>query len=241
MSVIVIQELLGTDPFSGSRIVINANFQSLKTELEALENNLGISVASGNIDVSAATGGQIKAKVGAFDNIQLPSTGIPNITLTGATGAMVGKTLSLATSATIPTLGVDNFTASSLGNSTFNGIATFNALTKINDGIALNKISLTSSEHTVINDDCVLVITLSVGSPGALILTPDPSLVDGHVVTIVDASSNVGTILDTTYIMGFALGSITFASDAYKSCITLMWSVANTKWIIIGSSNMTIV
>lgn len=237
---IVITNLLGTDPFSGSRIVINANFASLATELTALETNLGISVTSGNIDVSAATGGTISGKTGAFNNIQLPATGIPNITLTGSTGVIVGKILNLATSATIPTLSVANFTATSLGSSVFNGTATFNALTKITDGLALNKIAITTSEHTVLNSDCVLLISLNPFSPASLILTPDPSLVDGHCVTIVDASS-YATTLDTTLILGFASGSITFAASSYKSSITLMWSVSDAKWIIIGNSNMLIV
>jgi len=69
---IIVTELLGTDSFSGSRLSINANFQSLKGEVETLETNLGISTASGNIDVSAATGGQIKGKVGAFNTLTLP-------------------------------------------------------------------------------------------------------------------------------------------------------------------------
>lgn len=238
---IVITEILGTDPFSGSRIVINSNFQALKTELEALETNLGISVASGNIDISTAIGGQIKAKVGAFNSIQLPSTGIPNITLTGTTGVIVGKVLNLSTSASIPTLTTDNLTTSSLGQSIFNGEATFNALTKFTDGVSLNKVNVgTVSTHTVINSDRVVLFTLNVLSPGALVLVPDAQLVDGHIVTLVDTSS-VATTLDTSLILGFASGSITFAAAGYKSAITLMWSVADGKWIIISSTNMTIV
>jgi hypothetical protein len=238
---IVITELLGTDPFSGSRIVINANFQSILSEINLLENNLGISVSSGNIDISAATGGQIKAKTGAFNNIQLPSTGVASITLNGTTGAIVGNTISVATTASLPTLASNNLTMSSLGQSIFNGAATFNSLVKITDGLAYNKVSITSSEHTVINSDRVIIVTLALTSPGALILTPDPSLVDGHVVTIVDASNYVGTVLDTTYILGFNSGSITFNQYAYKSSITLQWSLSDNKWIVIGSSNMTIV
>jgi hypothetical protein len=153
---------------------------------------------------------------------------------------MIGKTLSLATSATIPSINGDNLTMSSLGQSIFNGEVTFNALVKVTDGLAYNHVDIgTTSTHTVINSDRVILFTLSVLSPGALVLTPDPQLVDGHVVTLVD-KTNVPTTLDTTYIMG-TWGSITFTADGYKSCITLMWSVANNKWIIIGSSNITIV
>ena len=237
---IVITEILGTDPFSGSRIIINSNFSALKTEVESLETNLGISVASGNIDISAATGGQIKAKVGAFNTMQLPATGVANITLTGTTGVITAKVITLATSITSPTVNADNLTLSALGSSVFNGEVTLNSLTKINDGLAYNKVNIgTTSTHTVINSDRVVLFTLNVLSPGALVLTPDPSLVDGHVVTLVDTSA-VATTLDTAYIMGFATGSITFAAAGYKSSITLMWSLADLKWIIIGSSNMTI-
>jgi len=237
---IIITELLGKDPFSGSRITINANFQSIKTEVDTLEANLGISVSSGNIDISAATGGQLKAKAGAFNTLQLPVSGVPNITLTGSTGAITGSTLSLATSAAVPTITADNLTLSSLGQSIFNGGATFNSLVKIKDGLAYNKVDVgVVNTHTVINSDRVILFTLNALSPGALVLVPDPSLVDGHIITLVDTSS-VATTLDTTLIMGFSLGSITFATAGYKSSITLMWSLADGKWIIIESSNMTI-
>ncbi len=236
-----ITDMLGSDSFSGSRVIINANFNSLKSELDDIESNFGLSITSGNIDVSAASGGEIKAKVGAFNSIQLAAAGTPKITLTGSTGAMVGVTLSLSTSLTVPAISVDNLTATALGQSIFNGNATFNSLTAVRDGFASNYIDIgTVTSHTVLNSDNVIWFSPDPLSPGTLFLTPDVALVDGHVVTLVDAS-NVSTTLDTTYILGFSSGSITFSAEAYKSCITLMYSLNDEKWFIIASSNVTII
>lgn len=234
---LVISEILGTDPFSGSRITINANFQSIKSEIELIESNLGVSVSSGNIDVSSATGGQIKGKVGAFNTLQLPATGTPTITMNSA-GLLNAVNINISAAATLPTVNTNNFTASSLGSSVFNGNATFNSLVKMSDGLAYNKINLGAiTTHTVINSDRVLLFSLT--SSGSVALTPDPSLIDGHVITLVKTGTSTVT-LNTTYIMGFASGSITFSTQSHKSCITLMWGVADNKWTIIGSSNVTI-
>ena len=239
----VITNMLGTDSFSGSRVVINANFQSLKTELDTIESIFGLSLTSGNIDISGATGGQILAKKGAFNDIILPASGTSTISLTGSTGAMIGKTLSLLTSLTTPLLNVQNIVQSVGTTSIFNGDSTFNGMVKILDGLVLNKINLGTLDsthiHIVKNTDCVVLFTLSVSSPGALVIQPDINLLDGHIVTLVD-TTNVATTLDTTYIMGFASGTITFDAAGYKSSITLMWSLSDNKWIIINSSNMTI-
>jgi hypothetical protein len=244
---LVITEILGNQPFSGSRVVINANFQSLKTEVESIESAFGMSISSGNIDVRGATGGQILGKTAAFNTLQLGAGTIavpvvPNITLTGSTGTIVGKVLSIGTSATIPVLNVS--TSIAAASLTVSGATTLNDLTKINNGLAYNKINLgtvllpTPNTHTVLNSDRVLLFTLS--APGALSLIPDAALVDGHVVTLVDTSNFANTLLPTL-IMGFATGSITFSGAGFKSSITLMWSAADVKWIIIGSSNMTII
>ena len=235
---IVIQDILGTDAFSGSRIVINANFAAIVSEITTLETNFGISLASGNLDVSAAVGGVIKAKTVAANTIQLPATGVPTIILTGSTGAMTGTTLSLATSLTVPAISVDNLTCTSLGNSIFNGGATFNALVKIRDGVALNKIDLGAiTTHTVLNSDCVLLFSPTGSSPDSLVLAADPSLVDGHVITLIPKNNTYCT-LDTTLLLG-AWASIAFTGGAYKCSITLMYSLSDLKWIVIDSSNMT--
>ena len=237
---VIITEMLGTDSFSGSRIIINANFTALKNFTDDLETNFGLSLLSGNIDVSSATGGSIKAKTMAMNSVALPSSGTPTITLTGSTGAMVGTTLSLATSITVPTANITNLTCSNLGSSIFNGEATFNELVKFNDGIAENKTDVGAvSTHTVLNSDRVIIFEPASASPPVLVLDADAALVDGHVVTLIDKSNNTTTI-STTNIMGFSTGSITFSGEAYKSSITLMYSLSDDKWIIVSSSNMTI-
>ena len=183
------------------------------------------------------------AKTGAFNNIQLPVSGIPNITLTGSTGAIVGKTLTLGTSLTTPILNVTGNIIQTIGSSVFAGDASFNGMVKVLDGLVLNKINIGTVDpshiHTVINSDNVILFTLNALSPGVFSIVPDINLLDGHIITLVD-TTDVVTTLDTTYIMGFASGSISFDAAGYKSSITLMWSLTDSKWIIINSSNMTI-
>jgi hypothetical protein len=239
---IVITEILGTDSFSGSRLTLNANFASLANELTSFETSFGISIASGNIDVSAATGGQIKGKVGAFNNIQLPATGTPVITLNGTTGSIT-TTLGTLTTPAIQTASINITTGGNLvngGSSVFNGQSTFNELVVLNDGFARAKIDVgATGTHTVLNTDNVILFDGST-SPNMLTLTPDISLVNGHNVTFVKYGTGACS-LDTSLILGFGTGSINFSVDSYKSSITLQWSVADAKWFITSSSNMTIV
>jgi len=236
---VVITELLGTDPFSGSRITINANFTSLANEVNDLEDVFGISLSSGNMDLTAnLSGGVLKVNSLLSNNfIYLPATGVPTITLSGATGDIKAETMELSTSASVPTLTADNLIATSLGSSVFNGQATFNKLMLVRDGWALNKVNLGAvSAHTVINDDNVLLYQPTGTSPDSLVLTPDASLVDGHVVTLINTTSTYCT-LSTLNIFGFT--SIAFSSGAYKSVVTLMYSQTDTKWLVMWSTGMT--
>lgn len=230
---IVITDLLGTDSFSGSRLTINANFQSLKSEVEALETNLGVSVASGNIDVSGATGGQIKGKLGAFNDIQLPAAGSPTITLAGTTGNVV-LTIGTLTAPTI-NVGAINITGNvnQTAGSTVLEQTTFNGLITITDGESRSKIDVgLTATHTVLNSDGIILFD---GSGGTMTLTADVSLVDGHISKLVKYGSG-SCSLNTAAIQSAT--TITFQSNPYVSSIDLMWVVALNKWIIIGSSNM---
>lgn len=237
---IVITEILGGDAISGSRYTINANFNALKAEVESIESAFGLGLTSGNIDISTATGGDLKAKTGAFNSLALPASVTPNITLTGSTGAIVSSTLVANTSITTPAVNVSLGGAiNNQGTLTQDGVSTFNDIVYMNGGQTWARQDIGSaSSHTVANSDRVIVFEVT-ASPGSMTLTPDPGLVDKHVVTIVKRGSGA-CFLDPANILGFGLGSIDFSSDSYKSSITLQWSSGDAKWIILSSSNMTI-
>lgn len=237
---VVITEILGTDPFSGSRNTINANFQALKTAFNTLEANLGISTSSGNIDVSAASGGQIKGKTFSGLTLQLiNAVSSPTITMTGSTGSIVATSISLSSSATAAAGNFETLAVGGTGGSaTFGGVTTFNDLAQFADGVVFgNMLDLGAvTAHTVLNSDNILVFDSST----TLALTATVGLVDGHTITLINKSASGTCTLNTTNILGFSTGSITFSGGTYKSCVTLRWVSSQSKWVITASSNMTI-
>lgn len=237
---VIITEILGTDPFSGSRVVINANFQALKNQLDDIETNFGMSILSGNLDLTGATGGQILAKTLGVNSIVLPASGSPTITLTGSSGLITAEDLTLGTSIEAPDAEFDNLVMSALGSSTYNGQVTFNELVKLYDGVARNRVDIGAvAAHTVLNSDCTIIFESDGSSPPTLTLTADVSLVDGHEITLIDKGSDATTLVSTN-ILGFASGTVQFSGSPYKSAVTLQWSVADAKWMIVSSSNMNL-
>lgn len=238
---VIITEILGTDSFSGSRLTINANFNSLKSEIDTLEAVFNISLTSGNLDVSAATGGQIKGKVGAFNSIQLPANGSPTITLTGSSGLMTATSLTLGSTLTATTVNV------SLGGSVTNqgsllqqGQADFLDVVALQGGLVNGYLDIgVANTHTVLNSDRIIIFD-GTASPALLTLSPDGSLLDGHTITLVKKGTGACG-LDVANIVGYNTGSIDFDVNPFKSSITLMYSVTNAGWIVIGQNMMTLI
>jgi hypothetical protein len=233
---IVITELLGTDSVSASRFTINANFNSIKNEVDSIESVFGLSLTAGNIDITGNSGGQILANFGGFNNISLPSAGAPVITLNGTTGGVVCNSINVGAvqAATVNiSNGLDN-----QGSSNFAQAATFGGVVTLNNGLRYNRVDVGATvSHTVLNSDRVIIFD---GSGGTLEVLPDVSLLDGHVITLVKREAGA-CALDTTNIAGFLSGSITFSTDSYKSSITLMWNSAISSFVVIGSSNVAFV
>lgn len=238
---VIITELLSTDSFSGSRLRINANFASLKSEVNLIESAFGLSLTSGNLDVSAATGGQIKGKIGAFNSIQLPATGTATITLNGTTGVMTGTSLTLSTFLTATTVNISlGGTITNQGSFTQQGTSSFADLISINGGYKKSYLDIgLITTHTVVNSDTIIIFD-GITSPSILTLAADASLVDGHIVTFIKKGTG-GCSMDTANIIGYVTGSIDFHADSFKSSITLMYSTTNAGWIVIGQVSMTLV
>ena len=126
---ITIQEILGTDSISGSRLTINSNFLILENAYNNLEDVFNINVLTGSMDVSTASGGQIKAKSLLSNSLVMPSAGSPQVQLYG-TGAsagygIFGNTVASATGIFSNVLQANAFSAT--GASTFGATGTFNA------------------------------------------------------------------------------------------------------------------
>jgi hypothetical protein len=126
---VTINEILGTDSISGSRLTINANFLLLENAYNDLEDTFNINVLTGSIDVSSASSGQIKAKSFLSNSMVMPSAGSPTIQIYG-TGASAGfmvasNTIAGATGIFSNVLQSNAFSAT--GSATFGATATFQA------------------------------------------------------------------------------------------------------------------
>jgi hypothetical protein len=229
-----ITEILGTDSFSASRLVINANFLAINIEVGNFFANFGISVASGNIDVSAATGGSIKGKAAAFNTLTMPASGTPTITADSVTGNMSMVNLSATNSVTTATVTVTSGgSISNAGTLANTGTATFNGQAVFNGGEVVKIVNIGAGATYAVTPGDVTLIT---SAAGTLTLSNDAALPNGYKVTIL--SSAGGTTMAASSIQG--VSSVAFAASGYTSSVELVWVSVLAKFIIVSSSNMTI-
>jgi hypothetical protein len=126
---VTINEILGTDSISGSRLTINANFLLLENAYNDLEETFNINVITGSIDVSNSAVGQIKSKALLSNSLVMPSSGSPNIQIYG-TGASAGfgifsNTVASSTGTFSNTLQTNLLFVS--GPSSFSGVSDFSS------------------------------------------------------------------------------------------------------------------
>ncbi len=133
MATVNINEILGSDSISGSRITINSNFLTLQNWINGYVNVFGIDTINGILDLSAASTGRVQAKIGRFDTLSLPSTGTATASINSngqSSFASVSTTTLTASGAVSATSNITFGTGSVFvagGTSSFNGSLSANA------------------------------------------------------------------------------------------------------------------
>jgi hypothetical protein len=133
MATVNINEILGSDSISGSRVTLNSNFLILQNWINGYVNTFGIDTINGILDLSAASTGRVQAKIGKFDSISLPSTGtsLASLNALGAASFTDVQTTTFTASGAlnanaVVTLGTQSvFVAGATAS--FNGGTTFNS------------------------------------------------------------------------------------------------------------------
>lgn len=191
---ITIQEILGTDSISGSRLTINSNFLILENAYNNLEDVFNINVLTGSMDVSAASGGQIKAKSLLSNSLVMPSSGAPQVQLYG-TGASAGygifsNTVASATGTFSNVLQTNNFSAT--GPSTFGATGTFNGPVIANGSLKIGPAGSFITENR----------KASVGATTAFPVAPSPAVVGSYSNPYVPTLTENVIYINSTFVDG---------------------------------------
>lgn len=75
MATVNINEILGSDSISGSRVTINSNFLTLQNWINGYITTFGVDSINGILDLTGASTGKVAAKIGRFDSLSLPAAG----------------------------------------------------------------------------------------------------------------------------------------------------------------------
>ncbi len=138
MATVNINEILGSDSISGSRVTLNSNFLILQNWINGYVSVFGIDTTNGILNLSGASTGSVIAKIGRFDSLSLPSSGTTKASFNSAGGGLfvdIQTTTFTASGAVVLNGAITLGTGSALvagGISTFNG--PLNANAKVNFG-----------------------------------------------------------------------------------------------------------
>lgn len=148
MATVNINEILGSDSISGSRVTINSNFLTLQNWINGYVSVFGIDTTNGILDLSSASTGKVQAKIGRFDSLSLPSSGTSTASISSAgAGSFTGiQTTTFTSSGSLVANGTVTFgTGSSF---TAGGTGSFNGQLGANAAILLGPQGRITSQNT---------------------------------------------------------------------------------------------
>lgn len=243
MATVNINEILGSDSISGSRVTINSNFLTLQNWINGYVNVFGIDTVNGILDLSAASTGRVQAKIGRFDSLSLPSTGTATASITSAGAAAFVDVQTTTFTASGAVVASSTVTLGSLSTFTSNGTATFNGLVTANAAVTLGTQGHVISQNTTYKSGATAGTAFpantagggglytSVNSPYAITGLEDVIYAEcgptGFYMKVVDGTSPVGgtlpslpqgsriTIVNTSAATGYIHTGVTGSTSYY--------------------------
>jgi hypothetical protein len=241
MATVNINEILGSDSISGSRVTLNSNFLILQNWINGYVTVFGIDTINGILDLSNASTGRVQAKIGKFDSISLPSTGtsLASLNALGAASFTDVQTTTFTASGalnanSIVTLGTQSVFVAG-GTASFNGQTTFNSANIL--GVQGHTISLNT--------------TYGAGTAGTAFPSSVSGIGGGGILTSVNSPYAITGLEDVIYAncgpTGFYMKTVdgtspvggTLPNIAQGSRITIVNTSAATGYIYTGVTGST--
>lgn len=243
MATVNINEILGSDSISGSRVTINSNFLTLQNWINGYVNVFGIDTVNGILDLTGASTGRISAKIGKFDSISLPSTGASTASINNLGQASFAsvQTTTFTASGAVTASSTITFGTSSVF--TVGGTASFNGPLSANAALYLGVQGHVISQNTTYSSGATAGTAFpantaggggrytSVNSPYAVTGLEDVIYAEcgptGFYMKVVDGTSPVGgtlpnlpqgtriTIVNTTAATGYIRTGVTGSTSYY--------------------------
>lgn len=243
MATVNINEILGSDSISGSRVTINSNFLTLQNWINGYVNVFGIDTVNGILDLTGASTGRVSAKIGKFDSVSLPATGVSTASINnlGQSSFASVQTTTLTASGAVTASSTVTFSSSSIF--TAGGTASFNNTLNVNSGMYLGAQGHVISQNSTYSSGATAGTAFpantaggggrytSVNSPYAITGLEDVIYAEcgptGFYMKVVDGTSPVGgtlpnlpqgtrvTIVNTTSATGYIYTGVTGSTSYY--------------------------
>jgi len=243
MATVNINEILGSDSISGSRVTINSNFLTLQNWINGYVNVFGIDTVNGILDLTGASTGRVSAKIAKFDSVSLPATGVSTASINNLGQASFAsiQTTTFTASGAVTASSTVTFGSSSIF--TAGGTASFNGPLNANAALNLGTQGHIVSQNTTYSSGATSGTAFpanTAGGGGRYTSVNSPYVVTGledviyaecgptgFYMKVVDGTSPVGgtlpnlpqgtriTIVNTTAATGYIRTGVTGSSSYY--------------------------
>lgn len=150
MATVNINEILGSDSISGSRVTINSNFLTLQNWINGYITVFGVDSVNGILDLTSSSTGRVAAKIGRFNSVSVPAVGtaVASIDSLGNSTFASIQTTTFTASGAVSLNGAISFGTGS--GFVAGGTASFNAPTTFNGTLSLGPAGHVISQNSIV-------------------------------------------------------------------------------------------